>query len=146
MTDKRQKAAKVKYKRDESLTKQSIFEEYSLLQNLEAFEFFWRSFTDEHNTLLKLTINERVFTNHSVCWTSPPVVWWRSLDFLLATRFHGQSSKVPQIQIPLSRCFCGIHHSQSSHHSPRNSGSERSWRIYLVVPFNLCWLCILADF
>ena len=55
MTDKRQKAAKVKYKRDESLTKQSIFEEYSLLQNLEAFEFFWRSFTDEHNTLLKLT-------------------------------------------------------------------------------------------
>ena len=30
-TDKRQKAAKVKYKRDESLTKQSIFVEYSLL-------------------------------------------------------------------------------------------------------------------
>ena len=55
MTDKRQKAARVKYKCDESLTKQSIFEEYSLLQNLEAFEFFWRSFADEHNTLLKLT-------------------------------------------------------------------------------------------
>ena len=30
MTDKRQKATKVKCKRDESLTKQSIFEEYSL--------------------------------------------------------------------------------------------------------------------
>ena len=29
MTDKRQKAAKVKCKRDESLTKQSIFVEYS---------------------------------------------------------------------------------------------------------------------
>ena len=56
MTDKRQKAAKVKYKCDESLTKQSIFEEYSLLQNLEAFDFFWRSFADEHNTLLKLTM------------------------------------------------------------------------------------------
>ena len=33
MTDKRQKATKVKCKRDESLTKQSIFVEYSLLQN-----------------------------------------------------------------------------------------------------------------
>ena len=31
MTDKRQKAAKVKRKRDESLTKQPIFVEYSLL-------------------------------------------------------------------------------------------------------------------
>ena len=31
MTDKRQKAAKVKCKRDESLTKQSIFVECSLL-------------------------------------------------------------------------------------------------------------------
>ena len=33
MTDKRQKATKVKCKRDESLTKQSIFVEYSLLYN-----------------------------------------------------------------------------------------------------------------
>ena len=33
MTDKKQKAAKVKCKRDESLTKQSIFVEYSLLYN-----------------------------------------------------------------------------------------------------------------
>ena len=32
MTDKRQKATKVKCKREESLTKQSIFVEYSLLQ------------------------------------------------------------------------------------------------------------------
>ena len=32
MTDKRQKAAKVKCKRDESLTKQSMFVEYSLLE------------------------------------------------------------------------------------------------------------------
>ena len=32
MTDKRQTATKVKFKRDESLTKQSIFVEYSLLQ------------------------------------------------------------------------------------------------------------------
>ena len=32
MTDKRQKAAKVKCKHDESQTKQSIFVEYSLLQ------------------------------------------------------------------------------------------------------------------
>ena len=31
VTDKRQKAAKVKCKRDESLTKQSIFVDYSLL-------------------------------------------------------------------------------------------------------------------
>ena len=33
MTDKRQKATKVKCKRDESLTKQSIVVEYSLLYN-----------------------------------------------------------------------------------------------------------------
>ena len=33
MTDKRQKATKVKCKRDEFLTKQSIFVEYSVLQN-----------------------------------------------------------------------------------------------------------------
>ena len=32
MTDQRQKATKVKCKREESLTKQSIFEEYSFLQ------------------------------------------------------------------------------------------------------------------
>ena len=33
MTDKRQKATKVKCKREESLTKQSIFVEYSILKN-----------------------------------------------------------------------------------------------------------------
>ena len=38
MTDKRQKATKVKCKREESLQKQSIFVEYSLLFE-EAFEF-----------------------------------------------------------------------------------------------------------
>ena len=75
MTDKRQKATKVKCKRDESLTKQSIFQprsQGSLLRRREpwergcqylwnlvfsrkAFEFCWSSFLDEHNTLPKST-------------------------------------------------------------------------------------------
>ena len=50
MTDKRQKATKVKCKRDESLTKQS---KYSPLE--EAFEFSWSLFADEHNTYVKST-------------------------------------------------------------------------------------------
>ena len=54
MTEKRQKATKVKCKREESLTKQSIFVEYILLQK-KAFEFCWSSLADEHNTLLKST-------------------------------------------------------------------------------------------
>ena len=50
MTDKRQKATKVKCKRDESLTKQSILF-CGIQSSLEqAFEFCWSLFTDEHNT------------------------------------------------------------------------------------------------
>ena len=52
MTDKRQKMAKVKCKRDESLTKQSCGM-YSSLE--EVFEFCWSSFADEHNTFPKST-------------------------------------------------------------------------------------------
>ena len=44
MTDKKQKATKVKSKRKESLTKQE-----------EAFEFCWSSLADEHNTFPKST-------------------------------------------------------------------------------------------
>ena len=50
MTDKRQKAAKVKYKPDESRTKQSMFVEYSLLKKKHL------SFAGAHfqmNTTLK---------------------------------------------------------------------------------------------
>ena len=50
MTDKRQKAAKVKCKRHESLTKQSIFVEYSLLQE-KHLSFAWAR--SEINTTLK---------------------------------------------------------------------------------------------
>ena len=49
MTDIRQKATEVKCKREESLTKQSIFVEYSLLKKRE-FEL-----ADEQNTLPKST-------------------------------------------------------------------------------------------
>ena len=50
MTDKRQKATKVKSKCDESITKQSIFVEIINSSLEEAFEFCWSSFADEHNT------------------------------------------------------------------------------------------------
>ena len=53
MTDKRQKATKVKCKREESVTKQSMFVEYTLLE--EAFEFYSSSLADEHNTSPKST-------------------------------------------------------------------------------------------
>ena len=55
MTDKRQKATKVKCKREESLTKQSMFVEYSLLSEDKAFEFCWRLLADEHNSSPKST-------------------------------------------------------------------------------------------
>ena len=54
MTDKRQKATKVKCKREESLTKQSIFVEYSHLYK-KRLSFCWNSWADEHNTLPKST-------------------------------------------------------------------------------------------
>ena len=54
LTDKRQKTTKVKCKRDESLTKTvHICGEWSSLE--EAFEFYWSSFADEHNTFPKST-------------------------------------------------------------------------------------------
>ena len=55
MTDKRQKATKVKCKREEFLTKQSVFVEYSLLQkkHLSFAGVHWQN--DEHNTLPKST-------------------------------------------------------------------------------------------
>ena len=53
MTDKRQKAAKVKCKGNESLTKRSIFVEYSLFKS--SIAFCWSSFADEHNTSPKST-------------------------------------------------------------------------------------------
>ena len=52
MTDKRQKATKVKCKRDESLTKQSTFVEYSLLYKKHLS---FAGVVDEHNTLPKST-------------------------------------------------------------------------------------------
>ena len=55
MADKRQKATKVKCKRKESLTKQSMFVEYSLLSKDKAFEFCWCLLADEHNSSPKLT-------------------------------------------------------------------------------------------
>ena len=52
--DKRQKATKVKCKRDESITK--TINVCGICSSLdEAFEFCWISFADEHNTLPKLT-------------------------------------------------------------------------------------------
>ena len=47
MTNIRQKAAKVKYKRNESVKKKS--------QKEEAFEFCWSLFANEHHTLPKST-------------------------------------------------------------------------------------------
>ena len=52
--DKRQKATKVKCKRDESITK--TINVCGICSSLdEAFEFCWIWFADEHNTLPKLT-------------------------------------------------------------------------------------------
>ena len=54
MTDRRQKATKVKCKREESGAKHSIFGGiYSSLE--EAYEFCWSSLAGEHSTLLKST-------------------------------------------------------------------------------------------
>ena len=54
MTDKRQKATKVKCKREESQTKPPIFVEYSLLLK-KHLSFCWSSLADEHNNLPKST-------------------------------------------------------------------------------------------
>ena len=51
MTDKRQKAAKVKCKRDESLTKQSIFVECSLL--LKKYLSFAEAHSEMNTTLFQ---------------------------------------------------------------------------------------------
>ena len=53
MTDKRQKATRVKSKRDESITKQARFLEYTLLEY--AFEFCKSTFAKELKTFLKST-------------------------------------------------------------------------------------------
>ena len=53
MTDKRQKATKVKCKRDDSNKTVNICGIYSSLE--KAFEFCWSSLADEHNTLPKST-------------------------------------------------------------------------------------------
>ena len=52
MTDKRQKATKVKCKLDESISKQAILWNVYLLQSSqdEAFEFCWSLFADEYKT------------------------------------------------------------------------------------------------
>ena len=60
MTDKRQKATKVKCKREESLTKQSIFVEYSLLLK-KHLGFAWSALADEHNTLPNVKLDKFVF-------------------------------------------------------------------------------------
>ena len=65
MTAKGQKATKFKCKRDESLTRQSIFVEYGLLWK-KVFELCWSSFADENNTLPKsarrnVKVNKFVF-------------------------------------------------------------------------------------
>ena len=51
MTDKRQKATKVKCKGHECFENVNICGIYSSLE--EAFEFCWSSFADEHNALPK---------------------------------------------------------------------------------------------
>ena len=51
---KRTKGFKGQYKRDESVTEQSMFVEYILLSQ-EAFEFCWSLFADEQNTFPKST-------------------------------------------------------------------------------------------
>ena len=53
MTDKRQKATKVKCKGEESRTKQLIFVEYSLLLKKHLSFAAWSTLADEHNTLPK---------------------------------------------------------------------------------------------
>ena len=53
MTDKRQKATKVKSRCDESITKESRFLEYILLEY--AFEFCTSAFAEELKTFLKST-------------------------------------------------------------------------------------------
>ena len=53
MTDKRQKATKVKCKRDESLTKQPIFVEYSLLLKKHL------SFAGAHSQVITLPKSTR---------------------------------------------------------------------------------------
>ena len=55
MTDERQKAKKVKRKRDESTAKQSVFVQYHDYSLEEAFEFCGSSFADEHKILPKST-------------------------------------------------------------------------------------------
>ena len=58
MTDKRQKATKVKCKRDESRKKTvKIGGIYSSLQ--EALEFCWSLFADELNTFVKNDLEKR---------------------------------------------------------------------------------------
>ena len=53
-TDKRQKHTKIKCKRDESITKQSIFVELIFFIE-EAFESYWRSLADKNKQLPKST-------------------------------------------------------------------------------------------
>ena len=59
MTDKRPKATKVKCKRNESLTKQSIFVEYSLLQRKHL------SFTGAHSQM-NTTLFQKLLTRRNV--------------------------------------------------------------------------------
>ena len=73
MTDKRQKATKVKCKRDESLTKQS---KYSSLE--EAFEFSWSLFADEHNTYVKSTRRNRI--EKFECGTHDYQIYYANID------------------------------------------------------------------
>ena len=91
MTDKRQKAAKVKCKSDESLTKQSIFVEYSLLQKQHLSFQCWSSFADEHNTFLKSTrtnvkSNKFAFGNIDLRHQYGGISVVESQKFLLAKR------------------------------------------------------------
>ena len=55
MTDKRQKATKVKCECNESITKQSIFVEYILLWKKQLSLILLELFADEHNTFPKST-------------------------------------------------------------------------------------------
>ena len=65
MTDKRQKAAKVKCKRDESLIKTANI--CGIQSSLEAFEFCWSSFADEHNTFTKIDQEKRKIEVICIC-------------------------------------------------------------------------------
>ena len=90
MTDKRQKATKVKCKRGESLTKQSIFVEYSLLQNKHLSFAGARSQITQHFTNAKRPQQRRASGNG--CFRSLNNSWIKKSKIALM----GQTMSCPR--------------------------------------------------